>query len=200
MTRRVIKPQPEAKDWLGICTGSIDPKHIGAYGFGTEHEEVKSFHKCPYGKPGDTLWVRETWYRNYPHEYGRYWYRADGEEIELPTIYGGKALCGKADGLKWRPSIFMTREAARIFLTVKDIRVERLQDITNEDAKSEGIDIGAIDDEKYQKNVAYRMLADNLPKARFGDLWDSINKARGYGWDTNPWVWVIEFEKKEGGM
>ena len=84
--------------------------------------------------------------------------------------------------------------------TVKDIRVERLQDITNEDAKSEGIDIGAIDDEKYQKNVAYRMLADNLPKARFGDLWDSINKARGYGWDTNPWVWVIEFEKKEGGM
>jgi len=131
---------------------------------------------------GDILWVRETWYKNYPHKYGRYWYRADGEEIDMPTIYGGTVIYGKADGLKWRPSIHMPRDAARIFLLVTNVRVERLQDITEYEAIKEGA-----------KAYGPNNCSGTSARIAFAEIWDETTTE--HEWRTNPWVWVYEFEK-----
>ena len=128
-------------------------------------------------QPGDILWVRETWcthedmadvFEN-QHRPG-YYYKAN--EI-------GKEWVNDREIVKWRPSIFMPREAARIFLRVKTVRVERLQDITAHDAIREGM----------ESEIPFDAVDE------FKELWDSLNAKRGYGWDTNPWVWVIEFER-----
>lgn len=130
------------------------------------HEYIKV--KCPYGVPGCTIWVRETWCKNNMGTGWPYFYKADEEN---------------ADELKgfWKPSIHMPRSAARLFLTVKSIRVERLQDISEEDAKAEGVICG-----QGQKRWTAR--------SAFMDLWDRINGKKN-PWESNPWVWVIEFEK-----
>jgi len=97
----------------------------------------------------------------------------------------------------------MPRAASRIFLRVTDVRIERIKDISNADAIAEGFYVGKPDAEMYEQNAAYRMLADNLSKAQFGDYWDKLNAKRGYGWGTDPWVWVISFERLmnlEGAM
>lgn len=155
-TRRVIKPQPESH---------LDPDSVkGAWESG--FIDVK----CPYGQPGDRLWVRETfaWLPdglNADQNHGRYHYRADGDLA-----------------VKWQPSIHMPRIASRITLRIKDVRVERLQDISDADALAEGVD---------QTNTSIRGYAAE----RFKRLWSSINGADS--WHSNPWVWVIEFKKVE---
>lgn len=151
--------------------------------------------KAPY-KPGDILYVRETWERfecwncegderglcpKEPqknvldkHSYGCYMYRATDE------------ISGDA---KWHPSIHMPKEAARIWLKVTDVRVERLQDIDGKGCVKEGIEEEPLKD-----------IGDEFVKGMFHDLWDSIIKKSDldrYGWDANPWVWVIEFEPCE---
>ncbi len=158
-TRRVIKPQPihniKHREYIAVIDGSKK--------------------QCPYGQPGDRLWVRETWQLS--EEAGMYYpetgrlpdtlceYAADYSEVE------------RKDGGPWKPSIFMPRWASRITLEVVKVRVERLQDMSYEDAVAEGID------HIYpQGRLQFRML------------WDSINAKRGYGWDVNPWVWVVEFK------
>ena len=134
---------------------------------------------CPIC-PGDILYVRETWCSRYDGE--KYFYLADKctkrEEKKL-LDYGE---------VKWRPSIHMPKEAARIFLKVKDVRVERLQDITDEGAYREGAG---------DKDVIYQTGARVL---EFAKIWDSTIKKSDmekYGWNANPWVWVIEFERCE---
>ena len=122
--------------------------------------------------PGDILWVRETWSRM---ETGKYLYKADNEK---PISYLG-----------WRPSIHMPREAARIFLRVTNVQPERLQDINGLHAKEEGCE-GYV-----HINPLY-----GCPETvhNFKALWDSTIKPADrptYGWDANPWVWVIEFER-----
>jgi len=129
---------------------------------------------CRYRK-GDILWVRETW-----SEHQEYYNNSAKVFAEPHYIY-------KADGVyanKWRPSIHMPKEAARIFLKVTDVRVERLQDITEEDAITEGMSKTLVD------GVIFISA-----KGNFHVLWDSLNIKRGYGWEDNPWVWVIEFER-----
>lgn len=123
---------------------------------------------CPYGEPGDRLWVRETWKRATIG--GAFLYRADypGAEGSLP----------------WRPSIFMPREACRLVLEVTGVRVERIQDISHADAIAEG--------------VVHAMglgPASAIPAADFKKRWNELNAKRGFGWDANPWVWVIEFRR-----
>lgn len=125
---------------------------------------------CPYGQPGDRLWVRET---HIPKASGTI-YRADFDDIEaagLKGMYGG-----------WKPSIFMRREFSRITLEVTAIRAEQLQDITPEDALAEGITSSADGSYVYD----------------FRQLWDSIN-GKTHPWSGNPWVWVVEFRQLEGG-
>ncbi len=145
---------------------------------------IEKLCKSPY-EQGDVLYVRETWCSRYDGE--KYFYLADKctkrEEKKL-LDYGE---------VKWRPSIHMPKEAARIFLKVKDVRVERLQDITDEGAYREGAG---------DKDVIYQTGARVL---EFAKIWDSTIKKSDiekYGWNATPWVWVIEFErceKPEGG-
>ena len=122
-------------------------------------------------EPGDILYVRETW----TSFVGSYLYRADQKP-------------GMKNPGKWRSSIHMPREAARIWLRVTDVRVERLQEIDDEGAKAEGTNFGA--------GVAEKMRHTAIQ--RFADIWDSTIKPADrdhYGWEANPWVWVIEFER-----
>ncbi len=139
--------------------------------------------RCPYGQPGDTLWLRETWCKN---PYGTGW----------PYVFKASPetwLYDEESEHQWRPSIFMPREAARLFLTNKKVRVERLQGITEEDAKAEGCPrcIGAT-----LCGGCDGQCEPNNPKLWFQYLWDSLNAKRGYGWEKNPWAWVVEFEKQ----
>lgn len=151
----------------------------------------------PY-KPGDILWVRETWCKNKnpnSQNFGGYEYRAD---------YEG-ALC--QDLITWRPSIHMPTEAARIFLRVKDVRAERLLDMSEADCLAEGI-MGFTKDGKITKfstlsgdmpSVPWQDMPEN-PVHAFWDLWNSTIKPADrnrYGWLENPWVWVIEFDRCE---
>lgn len=178
MTRRVIKPQPNSRHRrIDFEQGYLKESSRLSGCWSVERKT-----KAPY-QPGDRLWVRETWYKNYPHKYGKYFYRADGEEIDMPIIYGETVKYGKADGLKWKPSIHMPKDAARIWLEVTSVRVERLSEITEEDAIAEGIRIGI-------GGMPYFSCRE-----AFAALWNSLNAKRGYSWDTNPWVWVIEFKK-----
>lgn len=131
--------------------------------------------KYPPYRPGDILYVRETWAP---------WSRAEGI---MPEIHY-KADEETLQGVKWRPSIHMPKEAARIFLRVQDVRVERLQDIDDDEALKEGCGIwGDVD------WVAF-------PAEDFKRVWDTTIKPADrslYGWDVNPWVWAIEFERVE---
>lgn len=125
---------------------------------------------------GDILWVRETWT---PVPDGSYIYKAS---VECPDAWRGT----------WRPSIHMPRKAARIFLKVTDVRVERLRDITDQESEKEGILRVREHEYKGQKHTFY------APRAAFHEIWDSTVDPVYlglYGWDANPWVWVIEFKR-----
>ncbi|HEC8802658.1 TPA: hypothetical protein ACTADG_004307 [Salmonella enterica subsp. enterica serovar Havana] len=151
---------------------------------------------CPYGEIGDRIWVRETWqvihdhidesshveYRTYaqsiPKEKDRYWHTVYAEH------FGDESREDR--GFPWRPAIHMPRWASRITLEITDVRVERLRDLSEEDAKSEGIIPsagGVLPGWEYRIN--------------FRDLWMDIYGADN--WEANPWVWVIEFKRVEGG-
>lgn len=169
VTRRVVKPHYRNGE-AGFRV--VFNTHTGGYvrvEYFDEWENKTRNMVEPY-HPRDILYVRETWQQNYD---GSYAYRA-GHKFE------------KDSG--WRPSIHMPREAARIFLRVTDVRVERLQDITDQQAESEGV-------------TEYPFTSIGA----FGKLWDSTIKPTDralYGWDANPFVWVIEFEQisKEEAM
>ena len=146
---------------------------------------MSGYYKLSY-QPSDILWVRETWA-----------YISDWTEVD-PAVGLFDGFIYKADWQdceehpRWRPAIFMPREAARIFLRVTDVRAERLQDITNIDAMKEGVSI-----ENWTKRGGYDGADSIHWRESFAELWNSINAKRGYSWDTNPWVWVIEFERCE---
>ena len=136
------------------------------------HTLLACIEKAPPYRPCDTLYVRETWSRSMA---GTYLYRA----TDIPFIHD-----------RWNPSIHMPREAARIFLRVTDVRVGRLQDITEKDMQQEGVITRPLlnDFEKF------------ISQKSFALLWDSTIKPADralYDWEANPWVWVIEFERCE---
>lgn len=169
VTRRAVKPAP---------TGSGEPAElfITRPGFWNTWGDDMVYRQ-PY-RPGDILYVRETWYK----DAGRYMYRANYSESE--KFYRN----GKEVVIKWRPSIHMPKEAARLFLRVTGVRVERLRDMTDEQAFSEGV----------PDDCDYPLESCDTPRNRFFNLWDSLIKPADhdrYGWAANPWVWVIEFER-----
>jgi hypothetical protein len=158
-TRRVVKPQS------AILTDEM-ARVLGVQPPAQQNAPVIS---CPYGVPGDRLWVRETYAWSGDSSIpeadriasGEVWYRADG---------------GRGGGIRWRPSIFMPRWASRILLEITDVRVERLQDISDDDCRAEG----------YDRSHAF-------PREWFARLWASIN---GTGsWAANPLVWVVSFQR-----
>jgi hypothetical protein len=175
-TRRVIRPQP-----------TNDP--------------TQDVVRCPYGWAGDRLWVRESWapvfffYDSVDVEY------ADGDrverypsgqkQIEQAEHYGRKTRWGQT----LAPSIHMPRWACRLVLQVTEVRIQRLQHISDADIEAEGIEfdgdwwLGAPHPVKgHRKVFASR-------KQAFRSLWNHINEERGYGWDTNPWVWAVSFRR-----
>lgn len=146
--------------------------------------------KCPYGEPGDLLWVRESW---------QHWFN---DKMEPSGVYLYKADDDGKNGIGWKPSIHMPKEAARIWLEVKNVRAERLQDISEEDSKAEGVERW-IEERMKSKPTHYKVYCDlenpNDPamysssaKYSFETLWHLINGLES--WEANPWVWVIEFK------
>jgi len=180
--RRIVKPQPI-------------PNHRGQFKFDTmtDDEGIESYWyidplwgpvRCPYGQPGDRIWVKEAHLYVGPgsgsdlpdyvaearnpvnHTPDNCWYRADGDDVDVT----------------WKPSIHMPRWASRITLEIISVRVEQLREISEEDAIAEGVG----------GNIT---IAPCFAIERYRHLWESIN---GKGsWDANPWVWVVEFKRIE---
>lgn len=141
-----------------------------------------------FGKPGDRIWVRETW-----NKYGGLLtYRADHDWIDDMRK---ETVCTA----KWVPSIHMPRWASRILLEITDVRVERLNAISEEDAEAEGIDMEALYDSQdcYDCIANHNMTGRPTVTGAFKYLWESIYGEEG--WKSNPWVWVIKFKRIEGG-
>jgi hypothetical protein len=147
---------------------------------------------CPHGQPGDRLWVRETlkFVDTPTTRHDHVLYAADDVRVPRETGLVDWACDGMAFGFANSvPSIHMPRWASRISLEVTGVRVERLQDISEDDAYAEGAFAGAYE---YDNGEGTETARES-----FQCLWDSLNAARGYGWDANPWVWVVEFRRVE---
>ena len=183
--RRIFKPDRMTWDANGrYTTYAMRGGELSITGSGP-FKPSSWLHYCPYGQPGgDRLYVRETWAA--PHAYDHLPPRLIPQDARIHY-----AATEDRGGLLWRPSIHMPRHASRITLEVTGVRVERLQDIDLADALAEGIsDTGAL-------------ILDSAgneqggPIAEYAVLWDQIN---GDGsWESNPWVWVVEFKVIQGG-
>ena len=209
MTRRVVR-----KDISNQFDIDVDDT-VAAYINQLTGDSCNPVEICPYGSAGDRLWVRETWY------YEEHMHDSTEGTPDLPGGLYSHRLVYKADcpdypvnvgvGRQgWKPSIFMPRWASRILLEVTDIKVERLQEITEEDAKREGVPDEYPIPSVYCPRCAglgsrsLKTIETGCPncdtaKKRFKNLWDSINGRKpGKTWDDNPWVWVIEFRRVKG--
>ena len=191
-TRRVVKPQPS---WVMEKTALIGNRA------GMQNA------LCPYGVPGDHLWVRETFIAGWPADDGylrkfddkgnerpkTVWYRATPESEFMWLTDDGSMT----DIIPWKPSIFMPRWASRIMLEITDVRVQRLQDISKVDALAEGISVlplQSVDDPTawYQSTPGNHQARS--AEESYAKLWDSINR-KTHPWSSNPWVWAITFKR-----
>lgn len=216
-TRRAIKPQPQSGlcyTYAGShkdCIGKWTYPNRGAHElWGEEYklpenikdEELSKRWNPPY-HTGDILYVRETWQCWRAHRYeatADIRFRADGDDVRLQFANGNTDSINRLDydtfvhkwfshNGEWKPSLFMPKEAARIWLKVTEVRVERLQNITSEQIGREGVEV------EYP-----HVLNGEEKRYAFSALWNSTIKKSDidrYGWDANPWVWVIEFERCE---
>jgi hypothetical protein len=183
MTRRVVKVN-------GDLPKTITDRSIVPYnGTGEQLQRALNFagHKCKYGEVGDRLWVKETFFNSRNDDTMPTYYRAD------------QFLYGPADWqyhqCPWKPSIFMPRWASRITLEIVSVMVERLQDISEDEAKAEGIKQVTCGLDETCFEYARNENAYSTAKQAFEALWKKINGAES--WVANPWVWVIEFKKVE---
>jgi hypothetical protein len=176
---------------------------------------------CPYGQPGDRLWVRETWRPEIVHSCTdtcdcddfKITYLADGH-VEFFSGYDKRVdpdwCIPKAAKKGNVPSIFMPRWASRILLEITDVKIERVQEISEEDAIAEGVDRNCLDypncgscktayDGCKSEYIHYQRGDCDFPAfsavESFRSLWNSINAKRGFGWESNPWVWANSFKR-----
>jgi hypothetical protein len=198
MTRRIIKtPDHVAKITLEnknmiqiLFFWTNDP----GYSFQFAGKRNQKYHIS------DRLWVRETWY------YETAWEDSTAGEPDLPSGRYKHRYIFKADSLDypvnvgpgghgWRPSMFMPREAARIFLEITDVRIERLQDITLSDARAEGFNCLLCKDKASDcPNIVDFCFGDYVAEGCFSGYWEKLNSGRGFGWHKNPWVYAISFK------
>lgn len=181
-TRRVVKPQPNVIEAIYDGTSDLSSNEIHHFlehtNGGKPIEKYYNVGKCPYGKVGDRLWVRETYCLGV---------KDNGEDV---TIYKASVddKFNEFRGL-WRPSIFMPRKYSRILLEITGVRVERLHDISKQDALAEGIT---------KTNLGFSHCENSYyasAKEAYESLWKSINGVQS--WLDNPWVWVITFKVAE---
>lgn len=176
-TRRVVKAKTQHEGITDECAtnNAIEWRLQDGRWFGLDGYDTAAYVDCPYGQPGDLLWVRETMHEDCHGSVSMASYSADNAMTSIPWWYSKKSM----------PSIHMQRRASRLTLLITGIRVERLQEISEEDALAEGVDgeeqAAAIGAEWYEK-----------PRRAFRRLWESINGPDS--WNANPWVWVIQFE------
>lgn len=184
-TRRMMKHQPPVRS-LGFSRSKV--VH--------EFSICGRDHRCPYGKPGDRLWVRETWQAL--ADFGHGHRIATKEDIAAGNAsfrYRATDETGWIPPLAWRPSIHMPRWASRITLEIVNVRVERLQDISEGDSEAEGT--ATWIETRRQLDQVKGVLSETYYRDQFRELWQSINGPES--WNANPWVWVVEFRKMEGG-
>lgn len=203
-TRRPVKPQPYTIPWRDAY-GNADEALFWRYDESREDWPYPRF--CPYGQPGDRLWVRETFQEFFDDEIMPLRPRGPRGRLGSPSTPGRLSyVFYRADGpmpvqsplgrANWRPSIHMPRWASRITLEITDVRVERVQDITEADAMAEGC--------PGEKGFVWGQEVEiQAPQEQYHHLWDSIyypgiyKKPTPFRWDANPWVWVIEFRRVE---
>ncbi|MDN8078335.1 hypothetical protein [Burkholderia multivorans] len=198
-TRRVVTPAPIYGDVAGTFASWMFKKRraSGHWLYPNARETVLS--ECPHGVPGNRLWVRETCCASevdsgldgvrYPAD-GAFRAIEDSSEAagRWVELYGYRGQTGATV-----PAIHMPRWASRITLEITGVRAERLQSISEADARAEGV---TIEDHHMRGYCAGAYLPPSI--RAFHDLWDSLNAARGHGWDVNPWVWVVEFRRIDG--
>lgn len=181
---------PEDRKWK--TRRVITPQFAKLWGQGVRHgEDTYSAHvdipaddgwkwiRCPYGRIGDRLWVRET--------FARLWFNGDDGWQTIYRADDNLDCIRDAAAGQWKPSIHMPRALSRLTLEITDIQVERVQDITPRDVVAEGL---YHEPGEWGPDEAY----DHLIRA-FAALWDTINAKRGYGWAVNPWVWVLSYKR-----
>lgn len=217
VTRRVVKPQPIVVPDVAFEDDfrfQMPDYHKNLWVAGSQISNVLS-KECPYGQPGDRLWVRESFVlesncgdygdneppfkdgrpvkwdtENGPLDGNAMWLQAHYAATDpIPELVNEDCPFEKCsdDGCcqHWKPSIHMPRWASRLTLEVTGVRVERVQEISREGAIAEGCPAEFCDLVKAH---------DYAPRNWFSTLWDSLNESRGFGWDKNPWVWVVEFK------
>lgn len=219
-TRRVVKPQPP-NEWEYDTRGNVgfvlreQPAcfqggkywQYGAH-WGSHPRLDLPFPDCPYGVPGDTLYVRESfWAVDSPYfNCAHFLYEDEFEQYDKGTrdeYEAGQSWAHRqghdfwdtrACGLRYGhiPSIHMPRWASRITLEITDVRVERLQEISEADAIAEGAE--RYSDAKKLDEIDRLYLTEDTHRHGFAALWDSLNAKRGFSWESNPWVWRIEFK------
>lgn len=145
--------------------------YAGEPKFSTRNHQITN--QCPYGKVGDILWVRETFAKI---DENRFIYKANENQ---------KAM-------RWKPSIHMPKKAAQIFLEITEIKVERLQDISEEDAKAEGVSCGIFRNGPKVGETHLELNDHGSYYGGFKHIWHYINGV--YSWNANPWVWVVKFK------
>jgi len=220
-TRRVVNPQPAALCRFEMNGAGTHALHLGpppsmltgspfcCVPVGPKYTDHRL--ACPHGVPGDRLWVRETFSTDARSVYPcpPVWYRADFGKHDDPSDGEHSRGCDAgttgqpvaecfacAGGLRWRPCLFMPRKLSRITLEITEVRVHRLHEISEDDARAEGCsghDPGPVD----QGGTIYAWKGRSsapCPRAHFLALWDSLNGDRA-PWTSNPWVWAITFQR-----
>ena len=179
-TRRVIKDQPPVGflPWSDSATNGALCRIFTDEGRSYPEAKVSWTCRCPYGVPGNRLWVKETFQEVDD---------SDEYKVRLGPIYRADA-----DDLgPWVPSIFMPRKYSRITLEIVSVRVQRVQEISEEDAEAEGVErCGPGNGEGF-----HGPTVAELYRWGYRNGWNAINAKRGFSWDKNPWVWVIEFKR-----
>jgi len=217
-TRRIVKPQPtlpymiplEHHDGTPGAVFSPEPSLRDGLQIETRY--------CPYGKPGDRLWVRETWGSATATDAAVcIAYRADNAVYHTLHENGGEGdavavdwssrpdcdWCIKEPGFRWTPSIFMPRWASRITLEITRVRLELVQDISRDDAEAEGVWVATERDDSIVE-AAMRMYGKSGrpvgPIDYFAVIWSQLNGKRGFNWYENPFVWALDFKRVEASV
>ena len=214
-TRRVVKPQPTHRliEGLGHITRGMDPADDGAVWYDADCVNPGREVRCPFGRVGDTLWVRETW-REIEDPAAK---RSECSRITVDSLgdtqrwvcdYAADKptrIMDKIGRPQWKPSIHTPRRLSRITLEITEVRVQRLQEISEDDARAEGVLSywGELDGRAFDiyenaicraAKIRYRDATSACSLDHFAVVWDRIN-GKTYPWDSDPWVWALTFRR-----